>query len=92
MTIHKCDRCGAECAPHRKVTYEAVSYDLCESCCKRFVDFMHMRDCSPEGVWSILVEHGQKDNRFHLGDTIMYSPSEVMEILKGESNDTGEIQ
>lgn len=28
-----------------------------------------------------LVEHGQRDKRFKLGDTIRYSPSEVKEII-----------
>lgn len=79
MIIHKCDRCGAECTPH-----ETAGYEFCDRCYDRFIDFINMLDCTPEGVRNILVEHGQRDNRFHLGETIKYSPSEVMEILKGE--------
>lgn len=36
----------------------------------------------PERVRNILIEEGQKDRRFHLGDTIKYDPVEVCEILK----------
>ena len=79
MIIHKCDRCGCECRPHT-----IGDYDFCDMCYQGFVDFINMRDCSPEGVFHQLVEYGQHDNRFHLGETIKYSPSEVMEILKGE--------
>lgn len=37
---------------------------------------------TPEEVWNIIVEHGQHDSRFKLGEIIKYSPTEVMEILK----------
>lgn len=37
---------------------------------------------TPEDVWSIMVENGQRDPRFKLGETIKYSPAEVMEMLK----------
>lgn len=88
MTIHKCDRCGAECAPH-----ETAGYEFCDGCYHGFINFVNMRDCSPEGVRNILVEHGQHDERFKLGDTITYTPTEVMEILRKETDDdTGEIQ
>ena len=88
MVFHKCDRCKEECIPH-----EVAGYEFCDRCYKRFNNFLNMKDCSPEGVWDILVEHGQKDKRFHLGDTIQYSPSEVMEILRKEiEDDTGAVQ
>lgn len=79
MTVYKCDRCGVECDPHKIGTYE-----FCDMCYKRFVGFLNLRDCTPEGVWATLVEYGQHDKKFHLGDTIMYSPSEVREILDGK--------
>ena len=39
---------------------------------------------SPEDVYDIIVNYGQHDQRFRLGETIKYSPSEIMRILKGE--------
>ena len=79
MTVYKCDRCGVECTPKK-----TAGYEFCEKCYRRFVDFVNMRDCSPEGVFRQLVEHGQHDKRFRLGETIKYSPAEVMEILNGD--------
>ena len=37
---------------------------------------------TPEDVWSVMVERGQRDSRFKLGEIIKYSPAEVMEMLK----------
>lgn len=40
---------------------------------------------TPEEVCMKMVEHGQGNyKRFNLGDTIQYSPTEVMKILKDE--------
>lgn len=77
MTIYKCDRCGEECKPHK-----TAGYEFCDECYERFIDFVNMRDCSPEGVQNVLVEYGQNDIRFHVGDTIKYSPLEVGRILR----------
>lgn len=35
-------------------------------------------------IYDILLEHGQHDHNFKLGETIKYSPSEVKEILTDE--------
>lgn len=37
-------------------------------------------------VCGILIEHGQHDDRFKLGETIRYSPSEVLGILTKQTN------
>ena len=42
---------------------------------------------TPEEVWNIIIEHGQHDSRFKLGEIIKYSPAEVMEILKATDNE-----
>jgi len=40
---------------------------------------------TPEEVCAEMVKHGQGNyKRFKLGDTIQYSPTEVMKILKDE--------
>lgn len=82
MTVYKCDRCGVLCEPKK-----VVGYDFCDMCYRRFVDFLNMSDCSPEGVRNQLMECGQRDKRFHLGETILYSPYEVEKILNGEYED-----
>lgn len=38
-----------------------------------------------EDVCNILVEHGQNDRQFKLGEIIKYSPSDVCNILKEAS-------
>jgi hypothetical protein len=35
-----------------------------------------------EDVRNILIEHGQKDHQFKLGETIKYSPTDIYDILK----------
>ena len=42
---------------------------------------------TPDEVWNILIEHGQHDMRFKLGEIIKYSPSEVLDILKEVKTD-----
>lgn len=42
-------------------------------------------DLSPEKIRDILVEHGQHDLQFHVGETIRYSPREVQTILEEET-------
>lgn len=37
-------------------------------------------------VCGILIEHGQHDDRFKLGETIRYSPYEVLGILTKQTN------
>ena len=34
-----------------------------------------------EKIYSYLIEYGQKDNKFKLGDIIQYDPSEIKKIL-----------
>lgn len=38
-------------------------------------------DFSPDDVERILIDYGQSDTRFKLGDIIKYSPTEIKEIL-----------
>lgn len=58
----------------------APEYDL-----DKVKDLPHPGLFTPEEVCMKMVEHGQGDyKRFKLGDTIQYSPTEVMKILKGE--------
>ena len=38
-----------------------------------------------EDVCNILVEHGQNDHQFKLGEIIKYSPTDVYDILKEAS-------
>ena len=40
-----------------------------------------------EKVQFLLVEEGQKDPKFHLSETIKYSPSEVRDIIKKHINE-----
>lgn len=48
-------------------------------------DLPHPGLYTPEEVCMKMVEHGQGNyKRFKLGDTIQYSPTEVMKILKDE--------
>lgn len=42
------------------------------------IDAVHAID----KIVSLIVEHGQNDNQFKLGETIKYSPSAVGKILK----------
>lgn len=37
---------------------------------------------TPDEVWSAIVEHGQHDSQFKLGEIIKYSPSDVKKILE----------
>ena len=74
MIFHKCDRCGKESQIH-----EIAFYEFCDECYQKFIDFVNMRDFTPEGVRNVLVERGQRE--FRLGEEIKYSPLEVEEIL-----------
>lgn len=40
-------------------------------------------------LWTILIEHGQRDLQFKLGETIKYDPYEIVRIAK-HYLDTGE--
>ena len=42
-----------------------------------------------EELWVVLIEHGQRDKQFKLGEIIKYDPSAVIEIAK-HYLDTGE--
>jgi len=42
------------------------------------------RSFTPEEVYRTVIEHGQHDRRFRLGDAINYSFSEVVDILRIE--------
>ena len=56
------------------------AYDL-----DRIAEMPHPGLYTPEEVCMKMVEHGQGNyKRFKLGETIMYSPTEVMAILKDE--------
>lgn len=58
----------------------APEYDL-----DKVKDLPHPGLFTPEEVCMKMVEHGQGNyKRFKLGDTIQYSPTEVMKILKDE--------
>ena len=58
----------------------APEYDL-----DKVKDLPHPGLFTPEEVCMKMVEHGQGNHkRFKLGDTIQYSPTEVMKILKDE--------
>ena len=50
--------------------------------CKRIHD-KNVKNVQEEidEIYDILLEHGQHDHNFKLGETIKYSPSEVREIL-----------
>ena len=51
----------------------------------KLVEAEHPGLFTPEEVCMKMVEHGQGNyKRFKLGDTIQYSPTEVMKILKDE--------
>lgn len=39
---------------------------------------------TPKEVYDIVIEHGQHDKRFKLGDTIDYTFTEVVDILNTE--------
>ena len=78
MVVHKCDRCGEIC-DCKTITGE--QYEFCAECYRNFVDFLNCRDWTPEGIFNVLVEYGQNDTKFKLGDTIRYTPLEVKEIL-----------
>ena len=53
--------------------------------CKRLHDKL-AKDAREEidEIYDILLEHGQHDRNFKLGETIKYSPCEVKEILTNE--------
>ena len=57
----------------------AQAYDL-----DRIADMPHPGLFTPEEVCEKMVNHGQGNARFKLGETIMYSPSEVEKLLKDE--------
>lgn len=58
----------------------APEYDL-----GKLAEVPHPGLFTPEEVCMKMVEHGQGNyKRFKLGDTIQYSPDEVMKILKDE--------
>ena len=42
------------------------------------------RSFTPQEVYDAVIEHGQHDKQFKLGDTINYSFQEVVEILRTE--------
>lgn len=81
---------GLECC----TTYQGCTecpYGVCE---QRTVncDLKVMKDAlallkrsfTPDEVYTTVIEHGQYDKRFRLGDAINYSFPEVVEILRIE--------
>jgi hypothetical protein len=43
-----------------------------------------MKNFTPDEIEMILIEYGQNDRQFKLGETIKYSPSDVRRILEGQ--------
>ena len=43
-----------------------------------------MKGFTPDEIEMILIEYGQHDRQFRLGETIKYSPSEVRGILEDQ--------
>ena len=80
MIVHKCDRCEEE---SKCVAIPGGMYEFCPSCYQKFVDFLNCRDMTSEGIFNVLVQYGQNDRKFGLGETIKYTPMEVKEILDG---------
>lgn len=64
--------------------------ELCDECFKHlkgYVDSAIKNDGfvdTAKGITSLLIEHGQNDMKFKLGEMIKYSPSEVGDIINGE--------
>lgn len=95
MTITRtyCDRCRKEIIhpTKRKLCLSDIDrtcvYDLCDSCYDKLYDWCHNPNMSDSfsisEIVDILVEYGQHDTKFHLGETIKYSPSEIRDILEG---------
>ena len=53
---------------------------------KKTVEIWNLREkqFSPGDVMTAMALHGQSDERFKLGETIRYSPSEVKHILENQ--------
>ena len=49
-----------------------------------FKDITTLNDITIDTIVNYLVEYGQSDPRFRLGETIKYSPSEIGRILKNK--------
>ena len=68
-----------------EITFYTVSngnYDAVQRLCRRLVDGeMPDRLFTAEEVRAAIVNHGQSDKRFKLGETIQYTPDEVENIL-----------
>ena len=56
--------------------------DMAEPLCEAAE--MMKRMYTPDEVCGKVSLHGQHDHRFKLGETIRYSPSEILKILKEE--------
>ena len=52
-----------------------------DGCCDNHDTEVGKTTFTPNEVLAAIVAYGQKDRRFKLGDTIMYSPSEIHKIL-----------
>ena len=46
-----------------------------------------MKGFTPDEIEMILIEHGQNDRQFKLGETIKYSPLDVRRILEEQNHE-----
>ena len=97
-----CDMCGSklpfettQCkTPYVYITtfnagMKPKCVDLCSECARKVYDFVFGQEnrYTAEELRDILVEHGQHDLKFKLGETIKYSPSDIYKILKRGDSD-----
>ena len=72
---------------NKLVNHVSTNIVLCShyNLCKRLHDKL-AKDAQSEidEIYDILLEHGQHDHNFKLGETIKYSPLEIKEILSNE--------
>ena len=99
---YKCDRCGKlfeiDYVTHENEQQYDIGYkcngerrftwDFCSQCQKAFSDFLCGKTYTPEDVLNTIVVHGQNDTqRFKIGETIKYTPTEIYNILnRGETD------
>ena len=57
-------------------------FDLCGACQSALKQFLLKNTLAPDEVFTVLIEHGQSDKRFNIGEIIKYTPKEVEDILK----------
>ena len=77
MCGHHCDCCDLKLVPGATEKY-VVACEHEYACRRMYNNFVHR-------AYAILLAHGQKDHQFKLGETIKYSPTEVLKILQKAS-------